>query len=280
MIDWTQLLMALGFGTAGAAIGAGIAFLVTRHAPANRPRSVVLFAFVGLALAVGIGQVVFPPPTNAERIAREIDNEAVFRVAFANEPGLRGKVIERLEQAHEKGGQEAYLKESEKIAFELSQQFFPLVVSRASAEALDQFLDFALAMIEDRYEHAPDVCYAYLAGGGDAAAGGLADLPIRIQHQAQDAMEAVVASAEKDAVDMSDTERQDATAHLNRIVTDMMQGPERLSLYVADYTRYPATTPETRKGACLFALRLHQSMKAVPQPQRAALIRVAMGPQP
>ena len=91
-------------------------------------------------------------------------------------------------------------------------------------------------------------------------------------------MEAVVASAENQAVALSDAERQDATARLNQIVTDLMQGPDRLSLYVADYARYPATTPETRKGACLFALRLHQAMKAVPQPHRAALLRVTMGP--
>lgn len=280
MIDWGQMLMALGFAAGGAALGGGIALAATRHRPENRRRTTALFGFVGLALSVGIGQVVFPPPTNAEQIARQIDNEAVFRVAFANEPELRGKIIERLKQAHENGGQEAYLKESEKVAFELSQKYFPLMVSRASAEALDQFLDFALAMIEDRYEHAPDVCYAYLSGGGDTAAGGLADLPVRVQQQAHEAMEAVAASAEKEVIALSDADRQEAVARLNRIVTDLVHGPERLSLYVADYARYPATTPESRKGACLFALRLHQAIKAVPQPQRAALLRVAMGPQP
>jgi len=280
LIDWGQMLMGLAFAAGGAALGAGIALLATRHAPENRRRIAALFGFAGLGLAVGIGQAVFPPPTAAVQIAREIDNEAVFRVAFANDPALRGTIIERLEQARERGGEEGYLKESEKVAFELSQKYFPLVVSRASAEALDQFLDFALAMIGDRYEHAPDVCYAYLSGGGDAAAGGLADLPVRLQRQAQDAMEAVVASAENEAAVMSDAERQEAVSRLNQIVTDLVQGPERLSLYVADYARYPATTPETRKGACLFALRLHQAMKAAPQPQRAALLRLTMGPQP
>lgn len=277
MLDGGQLLMGLAFGAAGAALGAGIALLATRQRPENRRRTAALFAFAGLGLAVGIGQAIFPPPTAAEQIARDIDGQALFRVAFANEPALRGAVIERLRLAHESGGQEGYLKESEAVGFELSRRYFPLVVSRASPEALDQFLDFALAMIGDRYERAPDVCYAYLSGGG-AAAGGLADLPVTVQRQAQDAMDAVVASAEKRPAMLSDAERQDAVARLNGIVAELMNGPDRLSLYVADYARDPATTPETRKGACLFALRLHQAMKAVPQPQRAALLRVAMGP--
>lgn len=279
MIDWTQLAMAMAFGAGGFLAGAGIAWIVTRHATEGRRQSAALSGFVGLALAVGIGQIVFPPPTDAEQIARQIDGEAVFRVAFAHDPGLRVKVIDRLEQAHQKGGQDGYLKESETVAFELSQQYFPLMVSSASAEALDRFLDFAIAMIEDRYEIAPDICYATVSGTG-AAAGGLSDLPQRLQRQAQEAMDAVAESAESEAVALSGAEREEAAARLTRIVTDLTEGPERQSLYVADYASHPAITPEARKGACLFSLRLHQAMKAVPQPQRAALLRVVMGPQP
>ena len=61
--------------------------------------AVVALAMIGMGLGgwLGIGQVVFPPPNDAERTARQIDGEAVFRVALAHDPGLHVKPIERLE---------------------------------------------------------------------------------------------------------------------------------------------------------------------------------------
>ncbi|MGE0668497.1 MAG: hypothetical protein AB7O49_18225 [Sphingomonadales bacterium] len=275
MIDWHQLLMTLAFGAGGALLGVAIGFALRRNT-AQPGLRIALAGFVGLALAVGIGQLIFPPPGDAEQIGRELDRQAVFRMAFTREPALRDRTIERLRLAAETGGRDAYLVESEKIGMELSQRYFPDMVSRASAEALDRFLDFAVAMLEERHAHAPDACYAYLAGAA-AAAGGLANLPVRLQEQADEAMAALAASADGDPVALSDAERQQAIARLSGIVADLRAGPEGQALYIADYAREPATTPESRKGACLFALRLHQAIEAVPQPERAALIRVTMG---
>ena len=267
--------MALAFGTVGAVLGAAVGWF-RRRGEVNRGRSAAIAGFAGLALAVGVGQVIFPPPGSAEQIGRELDRQAVFRIAFAMEPALRAQLIERLERAGEKGGPEAYLVETEKVGNEISRRFFPVAVSRASAASLDRFVDFTIDLLQERYEAAPDACYAYVAGAEDTA-DGLAGLPSGLRRAGDAAKEAVAASSEGHVVTLSDAGRQAAMTRLAEIVAGLTAGPEGASLYVADYDRFPATTAEARKGACLFALRLHQAIKAVPQPQRAALIRVTMG---
>ena len=275
MIDWNQVLMALGFGAGGAVLGMAVAWFTARG---DRHRAMALYAFAGLALAVGIGQMLFPPPTRQEQIGRDMDQNALFRIAFAEEPGLRDKVVTRLDHAQASGGTDAYLRESEKIGRELGQRYMPLLAARASAGALDVFLDFTIAMLEERHDHAPAACYSQMVGGDAAELGAL---PVRLQQQADTALHGLVDSAEGvTAAVMTGADRQVTQAQVEEIARAIAQGPEGTSMYVTDYGRYPATTPEQRKGACLFALRLHQAIRAAPQPGRANLVRVMMGAAP
>ncbi len=275
MVDWNQVLMALGFGAGGAALGMAVAWFTARG---DKRRAMALYAFAGLALAVGIGQMLFPPPSRQEQIGRDMDQNALFRIAFAQEAGLRDRVITRLERAQSTGGTDAYLRESELIGRELGQRYMPVLVARASSTALDAFLDFTIAMLEERHARAPDACYRQMVGGDAAALGAL---PIRLQQQADAALHGLVDSAEAvSAAIMTEADRRGAQARVEEMARHIAQGPEGMAMYVTDYGRYPATTPAQRKGACLFALRLHQAIRAAPQPGRANLVRVMMGAAP
>jgi hypothetical protein len=232
-------------------------------------------AGVGLGLAITIGRLFYLAPSAEDQLMAALDRNPVFQVAIKASPSRREEYLARLKAAYRQGGNEGSAIEARAIGREIGLTYASTLLASASDAALSDFLSVTTEYLAYAYEHDPEGCYAYARGMSDEIAS--AGLPPTISARLADAMLAVIDTATRNPVRMSDEEWRAGSAKGEEIRARIAQSAEADSMYFGDYAGKPATTTAERKGTCLFLTRVYQQIQRADAPLRFQILRAMSG---
>lgn len=225
-------------------------------------------AGVCLGLAITVARLLYLAPNAAEQLAASVNQNPVFQVAIKHDPSRRSVYLARLTNAYARGGKEAVAAEAHVIGREIGRTYYSTWLSMASDPALSQFLQVTSEYLAYAYEHDPEGCYAYARGGTQS---GL--LPAAMNERLADAMFAIIDTATRSPVSLTDDEWRAGSTKGEEIREQVARSGESKSMYLGELAGQPAKTAADRKGTCLFMTRVYQQIERVEAPLRFHTLR-------
>jgi hypothetical protein len=243
---------------------------MSTESQAGRIWRIVVAAVVGvcLGLAITVARLLYLAPSAEEQLAASVNQNPVFQVAIKHDPSRRDAYLARLKSAYEQDGGAGAAAEAHMIGREIGVTYYSTWLSMASEPALSQFLAVTSEYLAYAYEHDPEGCYAYARGGSQSAS-----LPAAMNDRMADAMFAVIDTATRSPVSLTDDEWRAGSAKGEEIRKQVARSEEAKSMYLGDFAGRPATTAADRKGTCLFMTRVYQEIERVEAPLRFHTLR-------
>ncbi len=260
-------LAMVGMGIGGW-IGIGAAMLLFKGR--FKVAAAAVFAIGGIAAAVALSPLVMPTPWAEQALARAEEHDPVIQLALREDPAQHGQFLRQLREAQQRGGEAGVAKEMRHIAFEVMSVHGTRLIPDASDQAVDDYVSANADYFAAIHETDPEMCYVYLA---EASHGSDYGMSPELYRRMFDAMTAIVTSATRDPHPMTESERAAASRDFTALWTGITEGPGAEALYMGDFDDEPATTPEQRKGLCLFFHRFYQQAAALDRPLRAHVIK-------
>lgn len=157
------------------------------------------------------------------------------------------------------------------VAFETLAIHGLKLIPRTSDAAADGYIDVMAQYLQSIHQRDPEMCYVYLVESVHGSDYGMSPA---LYDRMFDSMEAVIVAATNAPDPLTDDEIEAAGERLGEIWSSLEEGPEAGDFYMGGFDGDPASTPEQRKGACLFMTRLYHRIATQDKPMRAHLLKV------
>lgn len=261
-------LALIGLG-AGGWIGIGLAVLAFKGR--FKFPAAAVFAVGGVALAIWAGDLAIGKPRAEAMLAHAEQHDPIFRLMLRVDPERHEPVLLHLQEAERRGGVAEVEKEMRNVAFETLAIHGLKLVPQASDAAADGYIDVMAEYLQSIYRRDPETCYVYLV---ESRHGSDYGMPPAMYRRMFDSMKAIVTSSASNPDPLSDDEREAASARLTEIWTGLQEGPEAGDFFTGMLDGEAASTPEQRKGTCLFMTRLYHRIAAQEAPMRGHILKV------
>ena len=194
-------------------------------------------------------------------------------------PQEREVTRKRLVMAYDSGGQDTLVLESETIGRELGAKYLQEYAANASDESIQEFFRLFIEILEYGYRHDAEACYQFMFGDRPKAA--TDSFPSGyMDRMDQVTVEIISEAASGTGKQLSEMEREAAFPKIQEITRRVLSGPDSKNMYLGGALYQAEVTPEQKKGACLFALRLYQAITAESSDDQTAIYKTILSTAP
>ncbi len=229
-----------------------------------------LFAVGGIAAAITAIPMVFPEPAADRLLAEAERSDPAFALLMRVEPERREPILRFLREAEQRGGEVEVARELRYVAFEIMAIHGLKQIPVTSDAAADAYVTTLSEYLQSIHERDPELCYVYLMESRHGSDYGMSP---ELYDRMFASMRTIITEAASNPDPLTAEEEEAARDRFSELWTSLEEGPEAPDFYTAVFEGGTASTPEQRRGACLFMTRLYHRIAAQEQPMRAHIAK-------